>query len=267
MQRHTNPALPNGTLLWIGPRKLADFQQAYDFCEQTTSQIAIRCNLEDAFSRPAQCVGGIVVAHDDRSAVDADAIQKLCADCGCNNLLLLLGSLSIGNRSQVRINFPHTAWHRWNQLLPNMLRSCGFQPNDNFSRARSVAVVASTLSAADPLLDLATSCNVTAVWCRSGSSTRARNFDVVWWDDSVAKPAVSAAWQQRVQSFAHQAKTNQAHYWLATGPQIHQIAEAIRGGIQDVFSKPASIESLIDTIEQYGHQEVDSVIAPQRIAA
>ena len=51
-----------GTLIWIGERETIEFTEAFRFCEQVVPQMALRRNLAEAVSRPAQMVDRIVFA-------------------------------------------------------------------------------------------------------------------------------------------------------------------------------------------------------------
>jgi hypothetical protein len=142
-------------------------------------------------------------------------------------------------------------WQHWNEVLPEWL---GIE-RPSRSRCRTVAVVASTLAAAEPLLELAESVGATAVWCRQPSRQGVRNVDAVWWDDSAAQPASEHDWRDRIEAFAgsgHRAQKGPPvqHAWVANSPTLQQARQARAAGVEFLVSKPHRIDSLLGMLDQ-----------------
>jgi len=229
-----------GTLMWVGDTSVAEFQGAVEYCLTHISQLAFRRDESEAIARPASDVCWIIYAKSNRGRVDFGRLSDRYPQA---KSITLLGPLCQGVRSSVAIE-SHD-WQHWNEVLP-----CWFgleRPSP--PRCQSVAVVASTLSSAEPLLELAESAGATAVWCRHPSGQSVRNFDAVWWDDSIADPVSRQAWQQRIDSFARFDRRVQ-HAWITHSTRMEDHREATTGGIDLLANKPHGIYNLLMMLEQ-----------------
>lgn len=234
----------SGTLMWIGSRDTVELQPIFQYCEEQVSQIAVRRDLRDARQRRADNVRCILLARHDRSIVDYAAIEKLMAQHPYARALELLGSL-VNQREPGKPGIPKVPWHAWNQMS-NLLSQCGVDEPTPHQAALSVAVVADSLSTAEPLMDLAVSTGAAAIWCRHPRTPAARNFDVVWWDDSVATATKETLWKQRL--LQQGVSAAQTHVWMTNYPLPHHLSDAQRAGISTVLSKPLNIDRLLATI-------------------
>ncbi|NND98183.1 MAG: hypothetical protein HKN47_12720 [Pirellulaceae bacterium] len=240
-----------GTLMWIGQRDDAEFRPVFAFCESQSAQLAWRSSLHDAASRPARDVACIVITRQTRTEHSPKQLQQICDAYPDATLIQILGSLCEGERPRNTDPFgPHTIyWYQWNQFLTSWLANCGaIQTTDSRSVARSVAIVAESMSSADPLMDLAASVGTAAYWCRTPSAHVARNFDVIWWDDSVARAASTAVWQRRIETITSRSNHPTHHVWMTHCPRAQDRQAALRGGIDILLNKPYRIESLLQTI-------------------
>ncbi len=237
----------SGTLLWVGPRETAEFRPIFDFCVESTAQVAWRNSIEDALRRPADQVRSVLLVTADRSSIDPVVVDRLVSQHEQANAIQLFGPLCVCDRSN-NAAFPQAYWYQWNQCFEELLAPCGLSTSIETpaTSAKSVAVIADTAGTAEPLLDVATSCAATVIWCRRPSMFGARNFDVVWWDDSVAQPACTLQWRRRIAA-VHSAAT-QTHVWLTNIPQTESVRAARQAGVDVVLSKPTRIESLMATM-------------------
>ncbi len=254
-------ATPCRTLMWIGPRDSSEFRECYALAESSSLQIAYRYSIRDALERPASTVDRIVIARRDRGAFDWNqAIQLIRHSVGAEGVILL-SSLCEGVRHAERFAIaaavdamstplvPIVNAAAWRDVVPAWLSGAGLSgagqetPPQRPASKMTVAVLASCLSAAEPLLDLASIDGATAVWLRSAESQRIRNIDRVIWDDSVAPSGTKAEWQIRMASVDTVA--NASHAWIATCPRVHQAREAEAAGVELVLSKPHSIDGLV----------------------
>jgi hypothetical protein len=243
-----DPAL--GTLMWIGDPALPEFQDAFHYCVANVAQLAIRKNFDDAQRQPAANVYRILVVQLTQQAVDGEGFGQLTDLYPDALSMSLVGTLceGMGAPSGSSHRLKRHAWHRWNQLLPSWLGVTG-EATESVKPARSsVAVVTATYAAAEALMDLAESAGATAIWCRGADTHRVRNVDVVWWDDSVAKPTSSRQWRERIAAFAS-AGRNLQHAWIVQTPRLDERREAINGGIDVVVSKPHLIDCLLETLQ------------------
>ena len=258
----------SGTVVWIGERTSLEATDAYQCCESNSGQLAYRPHTEDAVSRPASDVKMVVVNQIDRHSSHQHQLLQIAKMYPGARLLEIHGSLWEGHKTRQsanqKTNDPLTTqfyWHRWNQVLPSLFRSgalCAESGNDEpaaltSNSRRSVAVIAANWNNADPLMALATSADVTAFWCRNANLMTARNFDVVWWDDSIAQAATEATWRARVESIQKHSSVRPRHVWLATAPRADQYHSAINAGIDLVLSKPNSIDALMSTLVEQRH--------------
>ncbi len=241
-----------GTLMWVGDRELDEFVEAYRFCECRVSQLAWRRDVDDALRRPAAAVRRIVVTRPTRRVTDDRQLRELFDAYPAASAFELLGPLGgplagPGSSRAIRPDDPpRVPWHRANQILPEWLEACGAPKPADFGAARSVAVVAATPAAAEPLIDLAASVGVVAVWCRRGDTVRLRNVDVVWWDDSATGDMPRDEWAARVARFRRRgSRFGPRHAWLVTAPHIEQCRAAYDAGVELVVTKPARIEPLL----------------------
>lgn len=239
-----------GTLLWIGPRDGDEFSPPHRFCETTASQIAWRVNVDAALNRPASDVHCIVIAQDNRAPISDAALDAIAKLYPASARLNLLGSMCEGVCRYPVAFFggDRHYWHRWNQILPDFVRSCGVVEEMD-RRATSVLILASRFTDAETLLDLAESTGATAVWSRSADTVRVRNVDAVWWDESVAPATTADVWTMRVGAIGNNATR---HAWIASGIRADQWTAAIGGGVETVVSKPYRIDPLVDMLCQSG---------------
>lgn len=237
-----------GTLLWIGPRNGGEFAPPHRFCETTASQIAWRPSIQVALRRPASDVRCIVIAQDNRASISEVSLASLAKLYPDASRLNLLGSMCEGVCRYPVAYFggDRHYWHRWNQILPDFVRSCGVVDQSG-RRATSVLILASRFTDAETLLDLAESTGATAVWSRSSDTMRVRNVDAVWWDESVVTATTAETWMARTRAIGNSAAR---HAWIASGIRADQWNAAIAGGVERIVSKPYRIEPLIEMLCQ-----------------
>ncbi len=263
---HTSQSPPSGTLLWIGNRSAGEFRDAFEYCESLAPQVATRIDIDDCLNRPAAQVAGIVITRQIRQAFHETDLQTIRQAYPDATMIQLLGSLCAGERPRPTEPFGEKTiyWHQWNQHFPTWLRDCGVVSNVAPKPTFSVAIVASDLSSAQPLMDLAAASDAAAIWCKHPNHHLARNVDAVWWDESAAQPTTVNRWQDRIAVFdAHDAasrfdgatstdsrKRKCRHVWLASWPRREDVRSAIAGGVELVISKPYEISLLEQTIEQ-----------------
>ena len=235
--------------MWVGERASPEFADAYRLCESRVAQVAVRRDLGDALNRPAAMVQRILVTRSTRTEFDRDSMQQLAALYPCAEILQLLGSLCSGEAHGRAERFASERfyWHQANQVLPEWLESCGFSDEPSAAiPVRSVAVVASTLSDAQPLLEIAAAAGVVAIWCRQPEFQRTRNIDVVWWDETAARPTSVAVWRQRLRQTdsGWSPPTGQRHAWLVSQPSSQHWRNAHEAGVELIVTKPGRIEPL-----------------------
>lgn len=244
-----------GTLMWIGESSSPEFEDAYQHCLASTSQLALRRNFDDALCRPAAAVTRILVAQSTRHPLDRRCLELLRDAYPEASFLNLQGTLCEGMRPMQESLFGpnHHYWHRWNQVLPQWLergdRAMDHAQAPSDLGCQSVAVLTSSFSAGEALMDLAESAGATAVWCRSPDKHRVRNIDAVWWDDSVASPTSQEGWSERIAAFGFSSQTAR-HAWIVNAPRLNEHREAIRGGVELVVSKPHRIDCLVAMLTQ-----------------
>ena len=238
-----------GTLMWIGERASPEFADAYRLCESRVAQLAVRRDLGDALNRPAAMVQRILVTRSTRTEFDHDSMQRLIALYPGAEILQLLGSLCSGEahgRAE-RFASERVYWHQANQVLPEWLECCGFSEEPSAAMpVRSVAVVASTLSDAHPLLEIVAAAGVVAIWCRQPEFQRTRNIDVVWWDETAARSTSVDVWRQRLRrtDSGWSPPTGQRHAWLVSQPSSQDCRSAYEAGVELIVTKPGLIEPL-----------------------
>jgi hypothetical protein len=243
-----------GTLLWVGHRETAEFKPIFEFCVENASQVAVRRSIDDALRHPADHVIGIILARPNRARVDESSVNELISRHGGAQAMQLIGPLCAGDRHD-KLALPQVYWHQWTPVFQQLLRPCGLDaPTAPTARVKSVAIVADIAASADPLMDLAASYSAAAVWCRRPESFQARNFDVVWWDDSIAKPTNEVLWRQRMDTIGRRCNTSPRHVWLTNMPDSESVQTAQRAGVDVVLSKPSRIESLLATLDAHEDQ-------------
>ena len=229
-----------GTLMWVGDTTAAEFCSAVQYCLVNVSQLAFRRDQREALDRPASDVHWIVLAQSNRDWFDSQPLGDQYPEA---KVITLLGPLCQG------FGFSRSGdgcdWQRWHEVLPEWL---GVEPRAQI-RCRTVAVVASTLTAAEPLLELAESAGATAVWCRHPSRQSVRNFDAVWWDDTAADPVSEREWRDRLEAFDGPGRQVQ-HAWIANSPCLNEVRDAQAAGIESVVSKPHRIDPLLGMLDQ-----------------
>jgi hypothetical protein len=259
--------------LWIGDHSAPEFRPVYEFCVASVAQLALRADLQQALARPAAHVRCVVLARMTRQAIDPLHQQRLAETYPQASIRCLLGPLCEGMRNPaappsgsttavsmhgVSMHEVSMYSHRWNQWLPQWLVPCGHTTNAPAEPCRSVAVLASTLTQADPLLELAESAGATAVWCRSADSLRVRNISAVWWDDSVARSTSQRGWVARMESFggrrlgtepSHVGRRRCLHAWIVNAPRQYEQSAAIGAGIDLVLSKPYRNDLLLAMLD------------------
>jgi hypothetical protein len=239
-------AIELGTLMWIGARD-REFAEPYQFCLANSAQVALRDNCQQALDRRAAGVRGIVVARNNRGGVSAQALTQLQHRYAAAQVVHLMGALSLGMRSGAELPaLQRLPWYRWNEVLTDWLTNWGSAELPPSPTCRSVAVVAANFEAAEPLLGLADSAGATTAWVAAGDCLRARNFDAVWWDDSVATPTTLEPWRDRIRAFGNAT----THVWIAGNIQRTEQDFARRAGIDHIFVKPYSIDGLLQTLAQ-----------------
>ena len=241
-------SIDNHTLMWIGPREECEFRAAYAYCETRASQIAWRANIDSALARPALGVAYVVLTRQQRQAVSLDSLQVLRSTYPSATFIELMGSLCAGERPRPLDGCFDDSfyWHQANQRLGQWIAGGEHEPQ--FDNANSVAVVAETIDIADPLMELATSVGAAAVWCRRPGNSLARNFDVIWWDDSIASPATTTLWRRRIDSVTQSSKIKPRQAWITHSPTFESTRAAQQAGIDVVISKPYRIDVLMNTI-------------------
>ena len=255
-----------GTLMWVGDRRRAEFREAYAYCEQHAAQLASRRDLAEALARPAAAVERVVIARPTRLEPARQLQQELAAQYPSASVVHLLGPLCAGESpSQLEpLGTSRFYWHQANQVLPKWLGASQRDAVSADSPRRSVAVIAATESAAEPLLDLAASAGATAVWCRRADRFRIRNVDLVWWDDSAAPAVPVETWRQRLATVSAAAPAwriggevapgapaqQVRHAWLVGGPTLRQCRQAGEAGVQTILTKPAQIGPLLSMISR-----------------
>jgi len=255
------------TLLWIGPRDAAELRQAYDYCERSASQIAYRQSIADAKRRPAMGVDRVLFTRLNRASFDWHFANSVLSESDEMRAACLIGSLcdgiphnerfAIAESDRLRIASPTTSEnqklkiiksHAWNQSLPPWLHHAEGGRSVSVITKKTVAVVAATFAAAEPILDLIGHLGHSGIWLRSPDSVRVRNIDQVIWDDSLASPATFQEWQSCPPLIA--GSKNTSHAWIASSPRIDQTQLARRAGIDFVLSKPFDCNALIQWLVQ-----------------
>ena len=236
-----------GTLLWIGPRDSRELRPIFQDCESRASQLALRHDLDDAWWRRADQVQSIVIAHQSREQLCHSSTATITARYDCKNTWEILSPLCAGLRQNTG-EHQRIYWHQWNQFADLIVADSSPQFLQSPQQADSVLVVAQSIDNAEPMMELAAAHAKTVVWCRNPTSIRAKNFDVVWWDDSLATPASCRTWQNRIGVFQHAGNPPLKHVWITNDMTARHIQAAKDGGITCVLTKPLQIGSLLQTI-------------------
>ncbi|MEM8669208.1 MAG: hypothetical protein AAGG48_16920 [Planctomycetota bacterium] len=232
-----------GTLMWIGPRA-REFAEPYEYCVSFAAQFAYRTDCEQALERRAVGVRGIVFARDDRSQLSLQSLEKLQRRYSAACCVHLLGAHSLGLRSGSDLPAEErVSWDRWRCVFPQWLHQWGAAPIERSSVSRSIVVVASNYVSAEPLIELADSMNASTGWIRSPDCGHLRNFDTVWWDDSIGTPVSVDQWRERIGSLTA-ANKSADHIWITNTATPAQYSAAKQAGITKLVTKPFEIESL-----------------------
>ncbi len=259
---------PCRTLLWIGTRSSSEFSEIYDYCESHSLQIAYRKTLEQAITRRGSEVNRVVIARSDQALFDWQGAAELARSYSGSTAICVMGVLCEGVRHTERFviaaapNIKPIYARQWKETLPDWFGVWPIQvevSTDSIERASklTVAIVASHLAIAEPLLEIAASEGASAIWIRNADAIRIKNVDRVIWDDSVAPATTTMAWQSRL-SAMNLAK-NARHAWIAHCPRAHQVASAKAAGVDLVLSKPhssASIKQWLGACESKSHLNV-----------
>lgn len=238
-----------GTLMWVGDRDRQEFSQAYHRCENSVSQLAHRRDLADAIRRPAAMVQRIVITRSIRQPLDQNLVRQLTNAYPVADAIELLGPLCLGEAAKwtTQPDVRRVYWDQFESLLPKWLgqtRSGSSLPVADRSGV-SVAIIASSMANAEPLMDIASTTGATVVWCRQADSYRLRNVSVVWWDDSVTTDVSAAGWQHRVAQMAiRSGVANQQHAWIVGMPNLEQCRIAKDAGVDVIVSKPGNTARL-----------------------
>lgn len=243
-----------GTFMWVGDRLSPEAIDVYQYCEANAPQLAYRGCMEDAIARPGSDVSQILINRSDRRSSFDSRLYQLANAYPKATLIEMFGSMWEGHiyQREIPLKTQQFYWHRWNQVLPPIF-GCMY-PARSASTAlpnQSVAIIASNFSEAEPLMDLASSVGAVSFWCRSPKLMTARNFSVVWWDDSAAQAASEMVWRERIVAVETNSCVRPQHVWLANAPRVHQYFRARAAGIDVVFSKPQRIEALVSTLIGY----------------
>jgi hypothetical protein len=252
-----------GTLLWIGPSAAAEFVDAFRFCRDHVGQMAVRRSLREAISRPAGYVSRIIIARPTRQLPRKDVFEQFVSRYSSVTTLALCGSLCDGE-GRTGTPWPVSTsirFSRWSSVLPRWLDPCGVRPPVKPAVA-SLLVISDRFEMAEPFLEAASHCGITANWNRRFIPAVHRSFQTILWDDSAARPAESSTWRQRLGRHDELPETTTGraaidaaqvrgltpqsprHLWIALQPSIDAITQAIDGGIAEVLTKPATIESI-----------------------
>ncbi len=272
---------PVYTTLWIGQRQSAAFRDAYEYCELSSAQMAHRVDFADAAARPASNVRWVVVARVDRSPLPQSLLQTAAKRYCDADWLTLEGPHCAGamrrsvDRSLESVRSSTTCYlHQWHQHLPGWMADATRSPGSvQYLAPRSLGIIADQFHNAETLMDLACGAAVAAVWLPTAHSHRMRNFDLLWWDDSVAFATSSRDWSKRLgrdRPSAPGGRSRAANVWLTNNPCYLAASRAIAGGIDLVLTKPLRIETLLHTLEGVGSiisAAPSTSISPSRFAA
>ena len=234
----TEPSPTN--VLWVGDHQHADTASAFEYCLRVASQVSLRRDVDDLLARPVSDISHAIYAATTglvNLEIRLDQLSHLLGDA---KLLMLRGNLCSPNRNLTSIR--RVASHQWAQVIPAWLMKERESIRD--TPVSSIAVLSSELGHAEPVLELAASHHVAAVWFRDLGSLSCRCFDAVWWDDSVAGPVSSRDWQTRIESW----RDATCHLWVVGAPSPQQVLEAKRGGIGKVISKPYQLDYVTDCL-------------------
>lgn len=260
-----------GTLAWIGPTGRGECVDAFRFCAAHALQIAPRRSLQDLIDRPAEGVGRVVVVRMDRRSAAAGQLEQLeQLFPGAAKTLLLGGDCEgEGRTGESWPGFERLYWHRWNQVIPSWFAvqpaaASALAPRDAVAvrhtaaprtgippavlphaGRRSVAIIGSSRSAVDGLLDAVAALGHAVVWLPTIAGASVRNVDVCLWDDSAAPPASTSVWRDRLAaSLAVAVRERPRHGWVVGFPRIDQWNAARRAGVETLISKPYGNDAL-----------------------
>ena len=216
-------------------------------------QIAWRKNIDEAFARPVTNVGTVILTRSERIDYPSNAIHLIQNDFPNALIVELLGSLCSGDRRR-HSNINSSAkgvqsfyWYESNQILATLFPANFGEQKESVEGIESVVVVASSYHAALPLLKLAGAEGAVVTWSRKATCL-AKNFSVVWWDDSFATCASVLNWKRRLKSLCAESVVQPRHVWIANLPQAQDIKNAKLAGVEFVISKPYQIDALESTL-------------------
>jgi hypothetical protein len=190
----------------------------------------------------------VILARSRRDPVSANEIDALAKNYPHAKSLQLRGPLCEGDRHDHAWNGQRCRWHEWQHVLPEWLgHPASAAAGRHGGQATSVAVIAASMSTAEPLMDLIVSEGAAAVWCPCPDAIRVRGVDAVWWDDSVAGPTSQSQWRHRLATC--KAATDRCrHLWLVNGPRREACVDALGGGVSLVLGKPFRIDCLVHVL-------------------
>lgn len=245
-----------GTLMWIGPRRHPEMIDAYRDCESRAAQLAYRVDMEDACQRPAQNVASVIFARPERSRIAPERLEYLKQFYANAKFVCMLSS---GCEGEMRTGDPWPGcqriyWHRWNQDRGAVVADpISVEPTVSSDRALPslfLAIVASSIQHAEPLLAVASDHCWPATWITPGKIPFIRAPTHVLWDDSAAQSTDRQTWHQRLSLFPSRVGSSAdcrlpLHGWLAGFPRIHDWKEARAAGVDWLLSKPASLSAVV----------------------
>jgi hypothetical protein len=136
-------------------------------------------------------------------------------------------------------------WPQAAGVLQNLLGPIAIDSN----APRCIAIIASHLAAAEPLLEVAENSGCSAVWCRDEGGIAIRGIDQVWWDDSLAVPTDTSGWTQRLTAMQTPSSANAIkHTWITNRVHWLQVQQAKEAGVSLVLTKPYPLQLLRQTI-------------------
>ncbi|WP_153556139.1 hypothetical protein [Roseimaritima sediminicola] len=230
------------TVLWIGRPTEPEMREAFAYCQRHAAQVALREDLPAALDHPAEAVTHVILARDRRRLVPQTLLDTFAQRYPDAQRILIEGSGAQGEQrtGQPWPDWQRTAWHAWNQILPE-----SFQPLPQAIAAVSglTLVVAATESQAAALLDVLDGCGAAALWQPTASARRLRQVGRVLWDDSAAPACSPRCWRERLDGLA--TAEPHRHAWLVNYPRLEQIDAAHRGGLDVVLSKPYRRDAIL----------------------
>jgi len=236
-----------GTLLWIGTTSHREIKATFQYCAQTAAQLAVRRSVAEAVRRPAGFVQRILFARPTRHVPKPAIIERLVAIYPDADAIALCGQLCDGEGRT------GTAWpvgdpvrfSRWSERLPQWLAPCGGAAKNAAApeTIRNLLILADRFETAEPLLLWADTVGLAAAWHRRFVPALHSRYETILWDDSSAPATSATQWKKRLPDSAPHGKVKN-HLWMALQPSIDEIEQAIRGGINQVLTKPVMIDAI-----------------------